>query len=177
MGVTLFIRRANFATNSIPDSELFVSFPNVSNNVLSITSKSAGCVNLNDNNNSKRLMLSDISNGNYLGILIPAGKSITIKGLKGNDGNSPALQLDYCYMSAAGIVTSSYSISSRNPNLVGTASNFVSSDYFLINTEGNDKVTLTNNYGADYYFAFTCKNSSGTATPSSSYSGISFKIA
>lgn len=173
MGTTLIVKDADFSANAI---DAFVKFPNVSNNTFSITSNSGGCVNLNDSSKSKRIMLSNLVNGSFKGIFVPNGKSIVLKGLKGNDGNHGALRFDYCYLSAPDIVTSTSAISSRNPYLVGTGSNFVSSNYFPFNTEGNDSATIVNSYGADYYFAFTTRNEANTAISAADYSNISFEI-
>lgn len=172
MGTTLIIKDADFSANAI---DAFVIFPNVSNTVFSITSTSGGCVNSADSMKPKRIMLSDLVDDSFKGILVPNGKSIHIKGLKGNDGNHDALRIDYCYLSAPDIIVKSSS-SSRNPNLVGTGSNFISSNYFPFNTEGNDSVTIVNSYGADYYFAFTTRNEANTVISAADYSNISFEI-
>lgn len=86
-------------------------------------------------------------------ITIPAGKSMAIRGLKGESGTEYALRFDYVYGTCDKSVIKA-SPSSNLPGVVGTASNYVATDYFPINTDGEESVVITNNYGSDYNFAF-----------------------
>jgi hypothetical protein len=85
-----------------------------------------------------------------LGILIPAGSTLTFKGLA--SGTYP-LRFDYVYgtVNAFNPVANS---STPIEGLVGTASCYVSDDYFMLNINGTDSYSVTNSSDKDYYYWF-----------------------
>lgn len=94
--------------------------------------------------------LSNASTTECLGILVPAGETITLYGLA--SGTYP-LRFDYLYGTSAGTNPASGSTTAIE-GLAGTASNYVADNYFPCNTSGADTCSVTNNFGADYYFFF-----------------------
>lgn len=149
MGKNLIIKGADFSANAIEQEKYFLF--SIENRSLSLLESNVGSLSTTTSSNYRINMFLT----GHRPILIPAGSTITIKGLKGVDGQKPTLTLDYVYYNNNDEVTAS---SSPNVNAVGTASNYVSSDYFPINKNTLlDTVTITNNYGSDYYFGFAAK--------------------
>ena len=150
MGTKLILKKADFSENAIIKS-LFVEDSSMINLV-----STDGCGYRNNTatavKNHQRL--SAYADSSYKPILIKDGETVRIKGLKGVDGQSTVLRLDYAYYSDNTAI--SIETSGVNPKLVGTASNFVVSDFFPLNAEGtNDYADFQNTYGHDYYFAFS----------------------
>lgn len=112
---------------------------------LGVTSTGTGRVSAN---NAKRFSTADDTTPNA--ILIPAGKTMHLKGLA--SGEYP-LRVDYVYIEN-NVVCPPAGSTTAIEGLVGTASNYVASDYFPLNTDGNDALSITNDYGNDYYFYF-----------------------
>lgn len=94
--------------------------------------------------------LSNASTTEALGILIPAGRTITLSGLA--SGTYP-LRFDYLY-GTANVTNPPSDSSTVIEGLVGTASNYVTENYFPLNINGEDTCSVTNTYGEDYYFWF-----------------------
>lgn len=161
MGKMIIIKGVDYENNMIINT---YQDCHVANAVLSITSNSAGRVNVNDRNNGKRLCISKSEDANnFYGIYVPEGKTLTLKGVQG-------LVLDYCYLSRSEVQKVNYNQQGRNPYLVGTASNFDSSNYFPLNPDGeSNTISITNEYGNGYYFAFTSKKPDGEALSASDY--------
>ena len=111
---------------------------------LGVTSTGTGRVS------SSSTRLSTGSTTECLGILVPAGETITLYGLA--SGTYP-LRFDYVYATSAGPNPANSSTTAIE-GLGGTASNYVSSNYFPLNTSGADTCSVTNTYGQDYYFFF-----------------------
>jgi hypothetical protein len=96
---------------------------------------------------------SRLSNGSAdekLGILVPAGGSITLKGLA--SGTYP-LRFDYV-CSTQNVVNPASGSTTAIAGLVGTASNYDSNNYFPLNTDGKDICKVVNTHGQDCYFWF-----------------------
>lgn len=173
MGKNLIIKGADFSANAI-ENEQYELF-SIENRSLVILQSSVGSLSTTSSSNYRINMFL----AGHRPILIPNGKSIKIKGLRGTDGQKPTLTLDYVYYSTNQEVTAS---SSPNANAVGTASNYVSDNYFSINrNELLDEVIITNNYGSDYYFGFVAKaelSNSGNEQqiPVSNYSTLRYRI-
>ena len=149
MGKNLIIKGADFSANAIEQEEY--SLFSIENRSLSVVESNVGSLSTATSSNYRINMFLT----GHRPILITAGSTITIKGLKGADGQKPTLTLDYVYYNNNDEVTAS---SSPNVNAVGTASNYVSSDYFPINKDIlSDTVTITNDYESDYYFGFVAK--------------------
>ena len=117
----------------------------VTQKALGVTSTGTGRVSTN---NTKRFSTADDTKANA--ILIPAGKTMYLKGLA--SGTYP-LRVDYIYIEN-NVACPAEGSTTAIEGLVGTASNYVSSNYFPLNTSGEDTLTITNNYGEDYYFYF-----------------------
>lgn len=169
----MIIKGADFSANAI-ENEQYELF-SIENRSLSVLQSNVGSLSTTASTNYRINMFL----AGHRPILVPSGKSIKIKGLKGTDGQKPTLTLDYVYYSTNQEVTVS---SEANANAVGTASNYVSADYFLINrNELSDEVIITNNYGHDYYFGFAAKaelSSSGNEQliPVGNYSTLGYRI-
>ena len=125
------------------DTPVVYEFP-LRNVGLGVTSEGTGRIS------SSTTRLSNASTSEALGILVPAGNTITLTGLA--SGTYP-LRFDYLYGTSAGPNPAAGS-STALEGLVGTASNYVSSQYFPCNTEGNNVYSIFNTYGNDYYFFF-----------------------
>lgn len=141
------LKKADFSASNIGTtvSETWLALP-TTRYALGVTSSGTGRVS---SNNAKRFSTADDTKAN--GILIPAGKTITIRGLASGDY---VLRVDYIYGTSAGPNPAQGSTEDIE-GLVGTASNFDSSNYFPLNkTEAVDTLSVTNSFGADYYFFF-----------------------
>lgn len=164
MATKLVFKKANFSADAI-ERPLY-SEGDSSINLLN----NAGCGYRNTTatavKNGKRM--SAYADNSYKPILIKAGETVKLKGLKGKNGQATALKVDYAYYSADDVIEAS--TTGTNPNLVGTASNFSSSKTFPLNAEGNDSVVFKNGYGQDYYFAFAMCGVQDVALTPSDYS-------
>lgn len=123
-------------------SEGYILLPTIKK-ALGVTSTGTGRVS---KNNAKRFSTADETKAN--GILIPAGKTMHLKGL--TSGTYP-LRFDYIYCTDNVKCPVSNSTTAIE-GLVGTASNYVSSNYFPMNKDGIDTADIVNNFGEDYYF-------------------------
>lgn len=155
MGKDLIIKGADFFANGIVNYKAL----NFINNALSVTSSGYGAIG---GASPVRGCISEVSNGTPVAILVPTGKAIKIKGLKGiNPATTEALYLDYVYYASETMT---------HENAVGTCSNYDSSNFFPLNHEGADEIVIQNTYGNDYYFAFAAKGANGGNILSASYS-------
>jgi hypothetical protein len=111
---------------------------------LGVTSNGTGRVSESENR------FSTVSTTKPSGILIPAGKTIYIKGLA--SGTYP-LRFDYVY-STVNALNPAAGSSTPIEGLVGTGSNYNEKNYFPINTEGGDTATVSNSSDTDYYYWF-----------------------
>lgn len=136
---------SNEVTYTVEDVEgvTWLSLP-VTRYSLGVTSTGTGRAG----STSTRFSTADPDTAN--GILIPAGKTIHLRGLA--SGTYP-LRFDYLYGTGAGPNPAGDSTTAIE-GLVGIASNYNSANYFPCNAEGNDVYDLTNSYGEDYYFFF-----------------------
>lgn len=111
---------------------------------LGVTSNGTGRIS------SSSTRLCNGSTTEKVGILVPAGNTITLYGLA--SGTYP-LRFDYVY-GTVNAVNPPDGSSTPIEGLLGTASNYKSSNYFPLNTSGADSYSVINNYGQDCYFWF-----------------------
>lgn len=141
------LKKADFSASNIGStvSEAWLALP-TTRYALGVTASGTGRVSAD---NSKRFSTADDTKAN--GILVPAGSTITIRGLT---SGTYALRMDYIYGTGAGPNPAQGSTTAIE-GLVGTASNYDSSNYFPLNkTEAANEISVTNSFGADYYFFF-----------------------
>lgn len=150
MGKNLIIKGADFSENGFIVGYKHLA---ISNRWYYTTATNAGYKGIINN---KRLSSTIDANTNDInnGILVKAGQSIVLRGLKGVNGQKAPLRIDFTYANTSTTLYKS-NPSTIAPNVIGTASNYDAENYFPINTEGNDTVTIVNTYGADYYFVFS----------------------
>lgn len=138
------------------------------NGGVNLTTTDTGCM---ANNPQTRLSNGSATVAN--GILVKAGETITLTGLK-STGN-PTLRVDYLYATSAG----------PNPavgsgvwsHAVGTGSNYDPNNYFPLNVDGSsNSVSVTNTYGSDYYFFFVFAAINKTDTLTASNYTITYEI-
>jgi hypothetical protein len=111
---------------------------------LGVTPNGTGRVSTSENR------FSTVSTTKPSGILIPAGKTMYIKGLA--SGTYP-VRFDYVY-STVNALNPAAGSTTPIEGLVGTGSNYDDKNYFPINTEGGDTATVSNSSDTDYYYWF-----------------------
>lgn len=139
MGVQLYINTADFSKNCI--------------NKLKIRNYA---LTINDYNYGWVLTQGSQYRASSDPIFIPAGVSITITGLKGINGNSPTIIMNYCYYVSNDIpsVIASSDVSNPAVNAVGIYPTTSSTKFPLNYDNLKDEIKITNTYNTDYYFVF-----------------------
>lgn len=124
-----------------PETPVTYAFP-LRANGLGVASTGTGKVSIN-----AATRISNASDTEQLGILVPAGKTITLNGL--TSGEFP-LRFDYVY----GTQNVANPTNGNLEGLVGTASNYLADAYFPFNIDGADSCSVTNASEQDYYYWF-----------------------